>query len=153
MVVISLIFVNAAALIVLLNTILSLLKLRMFVPEDKWGPLSFTKILHFAMRDAIMELGNRASVLDGKNGEPTDEDIERFRTLFERIVIIFEIHSKHEDEVLFPALRLWYPSITNSEDEEHEVERRIFAELAALIGIGPSGREGFKNITTKADVS
>ncbi|XP_004343597.2 hypothetical protein CAOG_07723 [Capsaspora owczarzaki ATCC 30864] len=145
---IALILVNTAAVVVLANTFASLLRRRLFVPEDKWGPLSFTKILHFAIREAVVDILKHAEVIhnEGSQKPAADEDIHAFRYRFERIQRIYEIHSTHEDQVLFPMLRQWFPTITFSQGEEHANESLHFTNIAQVIGTGDAGRKAFDEL-------
>ncbi|XP_004342429.1 hypothetical protein CAOG_08260 [Capsaspora owczarzaki ATCC 30864] len=143
----ALIIVNATAVIVLANSVNAAIRLRVWVPEDKWGPLSLNKIVHYATRDACVQLLNLTAIFEAKNETPTAEDIEAYRSLYEKLEHTFNVHSTHEDEIVFPALRLFHPNATLGHEEDHDRERALFEDISLLIGVGEKGREAFASIS------
>ncbi|RYH22982.1 DUF4395 family protein [archaeon] len=97
----------------------------LFVPRQKWGPASVMKLTHEAFRFAVPKIATTLNGLD----TATPAAIEKFIEEFAGFIAVFHAHSQHEDDILFPTVRRFFPGLNPSADAEHE---RLDAELAKM---------------------
>jgi len=76
-----------------------------FCPEPKWGPLSFMKLTHEAMRAALPSL--KKALLEMTAADQAS--VLRFAEQYSQFVIVTEEHAKHEDEVIFKTFNDFFP--------------------------------------------
>jgi hemerythrin-like domain-containing protein len=94
----------------------------LFTPRQKWGPASFMKLTHEAFRFAIPKLVIMLNGLDAASPAA----VEKFVVELACFITAFDAHSQHEDLVLFPAARRFFPGLNPTIDSEHE---KLHAEL------------------------
>jgi len=128
----SIILVTWAVGMCFIHTLLLLLKREdLFCPNDKWGPMSFMKITHYAFRYGWAQLERRAKFLD-----PEDRrSIVKFAHLFLCIELLHQEHSKHEDLYMYPMLNSYFPGYTRWVSPEHEEGIAEFQQLRRHVDI------------------
>lgn len=95
-----------------------------FTPEIKWGPLSFMKLTHEAIRgnlSALLHYVKNATVDD--NSPKAKESLDLFAAHFNRFCIVHEEHSKHEDEVIFKIFNDYFPEQAREWNDDHRDDR------------------------------
>lgn len=98
----------------------------LFTPRAKWGPASFMKLTHEAFRFAVPKY---AAMLNGLE-VASPAAVEKFVEEFSHFIAAFDAHSQHEDHVIFPAARRFFPALNPSMDSEHE---QLHADLGKLV--------------------
>jgi len=123
------------AAMMLVHTILMLVKRRLFVPEDKWGPLSFMRISHYAFRGGLKKLKRFSNQIVALNNDEAG-----FSKCFEQLIEYWteylkahQDHSKQEDKIFFPAIDSYLPNCSKSRSDEHEHDRKFFEECKGLL--------------------
>jgi tellurite resistance protein len=98
-----------------LQTITWALDLSLFTPRPKWGPLSTFKLIHECMRFSIPRLTSIFAALS-----PKDINAVEFALVdLDALLVTFHEHSRHEDEILFPRVRRYFPGLNLAADAEH----------------------------------
>ena len=91
-----------------------------FTPEAKWGPLSFMKLTHEAIRGHMDSLRHYIDVVDVEDDAPeARENLGLFAAHFNRFCIVHEEHAKHEDEVIFKMFNDWFPDHAKKWNDDH----------------------------------
>jgi len=106
----------AMAAVCFLHTLGKVVDFSLFTARPKWGPLSQIKLAHETMRAALPKLANMALALNPANRIAVDTFANE---LSDCLLIIME-HSHHEDNVLFPAIRRYFPELNTEADKEHD---------------------------------
>lgn len=112
-----------------LHLLVSIVDMSLFKPRQKWNPLSFLKINHEAFRFAIPRL---TEILNGC----TVKNIVSVAYAFSEVETLLSMsieHAKHEDELLYPAIRRYMPKLQMSIFDEHDEGHKLNNELLELI--------------------
>eukprot|EP00742_Colponemidia_sp_Colp-10_P021151 GILJ01024745.1.p1 GENE.GILJ01024745.1~~GILJ01024745.1.p1 ORF type:complete len:779 (+),score=100.26 GILJ01024745.1:312-2339(+) len=109
-------------------TVVSILKRRVFIPEDKWGPLSSNKIVHFAMKESSNQILRGLRTM----GVNDSAKFQRIKLQFDRLVRIHEDHSFMEDAIIFRAMDDWVPGYVYTGEEEHAEEAVMVKDMQTL---------------------
>jgi len=121
---------NAACLMAICHTILGLVMFRrVFVPDDKWGPLNYMKLTHRALEQALKKLLKKSSKLD----KGSEDEIQEFCDLFELIDAVHEEHSDHENLYIFPTTNQYVPGIANTFINDHSRDGDHMDKLRKLV--------------------
>eukprot|EP00903_Cladosiphon_okamuranus_P016305 g15037.t1 len=115
----------------MLSTITALIGRQIFTPEAKWSPLSFMKLTHEAFREAIPQLEKLAAA--AKPGVADASSLKNFAAAWKSVSFAHSIHSKHEDDVIFPALEAYFPGQTHSVGEEHEEHEKLLSAVQGAV--------------------
>lgn len=92
--------------------------LSLWTPRQKWGPVSFMKLTHEAFRVGIPKITTILNGIDGGNLVAVDDFLKELDGFF----AAYAEHGRHEDDVIFPRVRRYFPHLNPSVDEEHEFE-------------------------------
>lgn len=103
----------------------------LFVPRQKWGPLSFFKLSHEAFRFAVPKIATTLNGLDAA----TPAAIEKFVADFSNFVATYHAHGAQEEQVFFPVVRRFFPGLNPSADAEHEHMDAELAKMEELIKV------------------
>eukprot|EP01038_Epipyxis_sp_PR26KG_P006363 gene6363-8763_t len=108
--------------------------LTLFLPRNKWGPISFMKLTHEAIRFYLPKLGEQLSSVSAEN----TNSLKSFLVEFNAFQTMFMEHSQHEDLVVFPAARRFFPGFNAKMDKDHEALHTsldaIVAQVARING-------------------
>mmetsp|Transcript_19267 Transcript_19267/g.32174 ORF Transcript_19267/g.32174 Transcript_19267/m.32174 type:complete len:928 (-) Transcript_19267:1082-3865(-) len=116
---------TVATALAALNTLICLVKRRgLFTPFWKWGPLSFMKLTHDAVREAIPTL---KGALDGVDLD-RKETLHRFAAFYSQFAILHEEHAKHEDEVVFKQFNDMFHQHAKKYNDDHEEDRELLTK-------------------------
>jgi tellurite resistance protein TehA-like permease len=120
--IIGLVMGSVANMASLLHTGVALIRRReLFVPENKWGPLSFMKLTHEAFRGNMSTMRGVLANLDLTNDtEEMKQNLSMFAVHLNRFSILHEEHSKHEDEVIFKVFNDWFHEHAKQFNDDHE---------------------------------
>lgn len=124
----------------LLHTLTALLKLQVFTPDYKWGPMSFMRLTHEALRGVLPRLQREAAEAQGGS----EGSLAALRATWQAVVLAHHEHGRHEDDVIFPTYREFFPHVTAEADQQHQeldaAIDSISSQLEALGG-GKAGPE------------
>lgn len=108
-----------ANVVALLHTVNALYWRRdICTPDVKWGPLSFMKLTHHAMRSSLstlrfhleaMDLNHANVVNEATSRDEGIEQVRLFAAHFNRFRIVFEENTHQKEEVLFRAYSDYFP--------------------------------------------
>eukprot|EP00127_Corallochytrium_limacisporum_P001643 Clim_evm1s74 gene=Clim_evmTU1s74 len=103
-------YVNA---VLFLNFVESLLHKTIFLRKDEWGPISFMKMTHYAMREMMGAIEATVAAIDAEAActeEATDQtSLARLAGRWAEFQRLYAIHSRQEDHVLFPTADRFFP--------------------------------------------
>jgi len=105
-----------SAVVCSFQTVRSAVDLSLFTPRPKWGPLSTFKLLHECLRFTIKKQADILAALSAKDSNAVEFAAAELNAL----VITFLEHSRHEDHILFPRIRRFFPALNQEADEEHD---------------------------------
>jgi tellurite resistance protein TehA-like permease/glutaredoxin len=111
------------------HTLAWMLDLSLWTPRQKWGPISFMKLTHEAMRMGVPKINTILVAVDGSNPVAVDNLIMEMENFFATYVE----HGRHEDLIIFPAVRRYFPGLNPSMSEEHEFEHLGLERMRAEI--------------------
>lgn len=115
-----------------LQTLAALVRWRVFNPEQKWGPISFMRLMHEAFRNAIhkMEETAKAGSTPALNSQLSQQ--------YEAFEKAMHAHSQHEDLVFFAHYKeLFGANICHDADEEHhDLHEVVFKDCGAAVKLG-----------------
>jgi hypothetical protein len=101
-----------------------------FTPEDKWGPLSFMKLTHQAFRGNMNTMKRSLEVLDiTDTSDEMKDNLNMFAAHLNRLCIMHDEHSKHEDEVIFKVFNDYYHDHALKFNQDHDSFHIFVAEL------------------------
>lgn len=113
---------NIGIATLLMQTVAQGLHGNLFVPEEKWGPMSFMKLTHEAFRGFAVAFNNMLA-----SSDRSDESIRLVADKLEGLLKVYDIHANQEDLCIFPMLEKFSPGITTTSAEEHK-EQHLFIE-------------------------
>mmetsp|Transcript_38079 Transcript_38079/g.84818 ORF Transcript_38079/g.84818 Transcript_38079/m.84818 type:complete len:945 (+) Transcript_38079:211-3045(+) len=132
------------------QTLAGILRLRVFVPDYKWGPLSFMKLTHEAFRGAVPKLLQAAkAVAEGDNSDDATATLEESWRLF---ALMHEEHSQHEDRVIFKTYNDYFPQVAgpyNNDHDHHHDELKKITEAVTAACKGGAGAGGLMQMLEK----
>jgi hemerythrin-like domain-containing protein len=102
----------------------------LFKPKPKWGPLNLMKLTHEVLRAGLPKLVSNLDVLSGLSNPVA---LKYFIREFEAVLTVYIEHGRHEDEVVFPVVRRFFPGLNPSMDEEHEMQHAQVKSLQDLV--------------------
>ncbi|PNH09480.1 Glutaredoxin-C6 [Tetrabaena socialis] len=127
----TLFFTSWLHAILLLQTLTALIRRQVFVPDYKWGPMSFMRLTHEALR------GGGAKLLGlAKNVEGDESALGSLRATWEGVHLMHEEHGRHEDEVIFKAYNEFFPRLTKDADEQHLELEELGDKVGRLLSGG-----------------
>eukprot|EP00903_Cladosiphon_okamuranus_P016395 g15119.t1 len=124
----------------ILATLASLKARKIFTPDGKWSPLSFMKLTHEAFREAIPKMEKLAAA--AKPGVADASTLRELASAWTSMAVAHDVHSKHEDDVIFPALEALFPGTTRSVAEEHEEHEKLMASVQSAVDSLLGGKGG-----------
>jgi hemerythrin-like domain-containing protein len=116
-----------AAALVGLHTLRKLLDVELFVPQMKWGPMSFMKLTHEALREGIQKVTEMLEQIE--NAEDANI-LDLVSTEFTGLLNVLSIHAKHEESIIFPELERLFPGISKTVHSEHVEIEEVEAYIA-----------------------
>ena len=130
------------------QTLSWLFDLSLFTPRPKWGPMTFMKLSHEAFRVAGPKLVTMLNGIDGNNAFAIAELLDQFTAFF----AAYEEHGKHEEQVIFPRVRRYFPNLNPSMSEEHQFEHAGLEKMLHAIEQYQSANKESAEEATKAAV-
>ncbi|CAD7704182.1 unnamed protein product, partial [Ostreobium quekettii] len=118
-------------LVLTLHTSAGIIRRGVFIPDYKWGPMSFMKITHHAFREFIPRLVAAGAAMEAE--EDQQHTVEAFEKLWNDFSRMHAIHSRHEEDVIFPEMGRWFPHVADHWDQDHEEGHREFHRLQKLV--------------------
>lgn len=100
-----------------------------FCPEIKWGPLSFMKLTHEAVRGALPTFTKALTEMRLED----EGSVQLFCAHFSQFVMLHEEHSRHEDEVIFKAFNDLFPEQGKKWNDDHEHDRVLIVHWKGLV--------------------
>lgn len=123
------------------HTVLALVERRAFNRADKWGPVSFIKVQHFAFEEFTQELVDLAQLA-------MDKPAGRIKILQKMVGDLKHAHlwhSRQEDDVVFTHFNEQFANVSHNQGDEHVHERadleKVEGLLASLEHVGGRGTE------------
>jgi tellurite resistance protein TehA-like permease/hemerythrin-like domain-containing protein len=104
-----------SAVVCAFQTVTWALDLSLFTPRPKWGPLSTFKLLHECLRHAIPKQAGIFAALSAKDSNAVEFALADLQAL----LVTFLEHSRHEDTILFPRVRRFFPGLNLDAEAEH----------------------------------
>ena len=119
---IGLVLASIANLVCFLHTLAAMIRRRgVFTPEQKWGPLSFMKLTHEAVRGNMATLRAALDFMDlHEKSDTAQGHLNLFAAHFNRLCIVHDEHSKHEDDVIFKEFNDWFSKHAKKFNDDHE---------------------------------
>jgi len=114
-----------------LHTANKLIRLQMFRPDDKWGPLSFMKLTHEAFRGALSNLVARCEEMDVTKPHRLVE----FASILKSFEVLHAEHSLHEDSIIFKHFNDLFPEQANKFNVDHHEDHVLFARWNEEISV------------------
>ncbi|CAN0297636.1 unnamed protein product, partial [Ectocarpus sp. 13 AM-2016] len=152
--VISIVAITVASMVNAVNVLLLLGAVKgkhVFTPEAKFSPMSFTKLTHEAFREALPRLEKLTAQV--KPGAAGASKLREVAFAWEAISKAHDVHSRHEDEVIFPTLETYFPGQTSTVGDDHkEHEELIHAVQSGLNSLLGSDGLGKKNEAISANL-
>jgi tellurite resistance protein TehA-like permease/glutaredoxin/hemerythrin-like domain-containing protein len=105
-----------------LHTLFLLVDGTLWIPKQKWGPVSFMKLTHEAFRFVLPQFEARIAELSSADGASPATSVAVLDHLLQDLnefFVVFDEHSRHEDLVLFPLMRRYFPGINADVDADH----------------------------------
>lgn len=127
--IISLVIASTSTAVTGLTTLQLLFDGTVFKPRPKWGPISFMKLTHECFRFALPKYQKIIESIDVADTLAVQYLIKDLDALF----VTFMEHSRHEDEVLFPRLRRFFPGLNPAMDAEHEAAHTAVHKMEEAI--------------------
>jgi tellurite resistance protein TehA-like permease/glutaredoxin len=112
-----------------LHTLYWLVDMSLFKPRPKWNPLNFLKITHEAFRFAVPKYETILMALTPANPYAVDMWLVKFETL----LAMFMEHARHEDEILYPMIRRYFPGMSADVTKEHDEGHELFHRMDDMI--------------------
>ncbi|CBJ26922.1 Glutaredoxin glutaredoxin/malate transporter fusion protein [Ectocarpus siliculosus] len=144
--VISIVAITVASMVNAVNVLLLLGAVKgkhVFTPEAKFSPMSFTKLTHEAFREALPRLEKLAAQV--KPGAAGASKLREVASAWEAISKAHDVHSRHEDEVIFPTLETYFPGQTSTVGDDHkeheELIHAVQSGLNSLLGSDGLGKK------------
>lgn len=146
----GMVIASIANIVCFLHTLAAIVRRRgVFTPEVKWGPLSFMKLTHEAIRGNLITMRQALDSLnlDDKSDAAMDH-LGLFAAHFNRLCIVHDEHSKHEEEVIFKEFNDWFSKHAKQYNDDHadfHVEIARFKNLANRLldtSLGMEDRKG-----------
>lgn len=109
------------------HTLSMIFDLSLWTPRQKWGPVSFMKLTHEALRVGIPKINTILNGMDPNTINPVA--IDNLLTELDGFFTTYAEHGRHEDDVLFPKVRRYFPNLNPKMNEEHEYEHRVLDEM------------------------
>ena len=121
-----------------------------FVPDYKWGPLSYMRLSHEAFRNAFKSLVTKVGLLTADSDPVIISDVlELWRGLRQCI----EMHARHEDEVIFKAYCDFFPEVSKEQSEEHRHHEAVLSSITdTLASIANSSTIDPEMLTAACDL-
>jgi len=123
-----------------LHTLYLIVDGSLWIPKQKWGPISFMKLTHEMMRfilpqfekrfTDIYQLHSNNNASNNNNSDQKEKNLQLMTTIrildgilseFSAFLTVFDEHSHHEDHVLFPIMRRYFPNLNMDLDGEHHL--------------------------------
>ncbi|KAG2453177.1 hypothetical protein HYH02_002501 [Chlamydomonas schloesseri] len=119
--------------LLLLQTTAALLRFQVFTPDHKWGPMSFMRLTHEALRGMLPRL------LDLAKASATDANaMESLRAVWVGVKMAHHEHGKHEDNVIFVQYNEFFPHVTAEADAQHHELEAMSGKIDNLLAGAPS---------------
>jgi tellurite resistance protein TehA-like permease len=117
----GLVMASMANIVCFLHTLASIARRRaVFTPEVKWGPLSFMKLTHEAIRGNLETIQSSLADVDlNDDSDVARDNLGLFAAHFNRLCIVHDEHSKHEDEVIFKEFNNWFAAHARKYNDDH----------------------------------
>ena len=115
----------------LLHTLSAIRRRKVFTPTPKWGPLSYMKLTHGAIRGAIPKL--RASLEQINLLDNTNRGLNMFASLFAQFKLVHEEHSRQENLVIFKTFSNYFPSHCEKYIQDHNDDEAKLARWSRMI--------------------
>ncbi|KAG1668505.1 hypothetical protein FOA52_012099 [Chlamydomonas sp. UWO 241] len=125
--------------VLLLQTYAGILRFRIFVPDNKWGPLSFMRLSHEAFRGAMPKLIDAAKAVAASGTNADAAVIEELSENWRTMSLAHTEHAKHEDLAIFKTYNEFFPGVATQWNEEHEAHHKIIDEIDAAVAAASSG--------------
>eukprot|EP00955_Chlamydomonas_euryale_P000243 2855-Chlamydomonas_euryale.AAC.1 len=143
-------FASALNAMLLLQTLAAVLRFRVFVPDYKWGPLSFMRLTHEAFRGALPKLVGAAKALVAAGPSADSSLAEELTEAWRLMALCHEEHARHEDLAIFKTYNDFFPGVAGPWNQEHEDHHKVWghththacgrcSHLVWLVGEGVAG--------------
>ena len=101
-----------------------------FVPEYKWGPLSYMRLTHEALRSAFERLATTVGSLTSDSDPILVGDLlDSWRSIRQTI----EMHARHEDSIIFKAYCDIIPEVSKEQTEDHVHHAAILSTITETL--------------------
>lgn len=148
LVVITTAIASGSCIVSFLHTMSWLFDGALFKPRQKWGPLTFMKLTHEAFRVTVPRI--EKSIEDIRIDIPYS--VKMFLDLIEPFITTYSAHSEHEDRILFPAGREYFPGLNPEMSLEHEVEHETVKSFVKAITVLKGFAHNPESFSDRSDV-
>eukprot|EP00798_Chlamydomonas_sp_ICE-L_P003362 gene3362-13393_t len=115
----------------MLQTLAAQLRGRLFIPDFKWGPLSFMRLCHEAFRGSIPRLLDAVEAVSAGDSSPAAAD--NLKELWRMMTLAHDEHSRHEDLVIFKTYHDYFPGLVQPYNDEHAEHHGIMEKINAAV--------------------
>jgi tellurite resistance protein TehA-like permease/glutaredoxin len=116
--------------VVTLHFVFWLQEKSVFRPRPKWGPINFMKLTHEAFRAG---LPNMVKWLNSFDDNATPSSIAAFADLFDSALVTYLAHGNHEEEIIFPAIRRYFPNLNPAATEDHHRQHTVVEKFSEAL--------------------
>eukprot|EP00241_Pyramimonas_parkeae_P004658 CAMPEP_0114246674 /NCGR_PEP_ID=MMETSP0058-20121206/12600_1 /TAXON_ID=36894 /ORGANISM="Pyramimonas parkeae, CCMP726" /LENGTH=909 /DNA_ID=CAMNT_0001359899 /DNA_START=188 /DNA_END=2917 /DNA_ORIENTATION=- len=129
MVVCALVAANWAVGVIVQHYFAGVIRGTIYTPESKWGPMSFMRLTHEAFRDIMPQLISSLDEIVGSSGASANH----FVRLWGEFVRLHDVHSVHEDTIIFPMAATYFPGCADTSHDEHKKGHSVMDKISALV--------------------
>jgi len=144
-------FASALNAMLLLQTLAAVLRFRVFVPDYKWGPLSFMRLTHEAFRGALPKLVGAAKALVAAGPSADSSLAEELTEAWRLMALCHEEHARHEDLAIFKTYNDFFPGVAGPWNQEHEDHHKVMQQIEDAVQMAASGRASPSLVTMLED--
>ncbi|KAK9807776.1 hypothetical protein WJX72_008899 [[Myrmecia] bisecta] len=115
--------------LLVLHSLAAILGGGVYVADNKWGPASFMKLIHEALREFMPRLS--AAVAAMSPDPAAAASVAPAIALTRQLALVHEEHSRHEDAVLFPACAAFFPGAPTPAGQQHASHEQVLEQELA----------------------
>lgn len=117
--------------VLVLRTTAGILRLKVFIPEHKWGPMSHLPLAQEALRHLLSQMADSAAALAA---DPSNSRVAaRLREQWRSFRAVNDFYLDLKDEICFPQISAFFPGHHAKAMAQNAEMRRLEEEVAALL--------------------
>ncbi|KXZ47349.1 hypothetical protein GPECTOR_36g72 [Gonium pectorale] len=121
----------------LMQTLAALVRRQVFTPDYKWGPMSFMRLTHEALRGVLPKL-----LAEAKDCGHNEASLASLRATWAAVSMAHLEHGRHEDDVIFKTYNEFFPALTHEADVQHQDLERTVENVDRMLAAAGSAVSG-----------